>query len=123
MPHVEILSFTKFIFTKYLNYIQKIQNFLLHSPEFKKIFDEKIEFVQADLTRDAHVTKAFKSDDGPWTYVFNLASETRLGLEPAIYKQKCKDLALKVGQACVDMGVQHYVEVCICTFFYFTAAE
>ena len=55
--------------------------------------------------------KAFASDDGPWTYVFNLAAETRLGLEPAIYKQKCKDLGIMVGKEAAAHGVAHFVEV------------
>ena len=82
----------------------------LHSPEFKILFDTKVDFVQVDLTREAHVNKAFDTIE-PWTYVINLAAETRLGLEPSVYKQKCKDLAVLVAKTAAAIRVSHFIEV------------
>ncbi|RLN81566.1 hypothetical protein DYB28_005280, partial [Aphanomyces astaci] len=47
-----------------------------------------VEYVQADLTRDAHVDRAFKADTGPYDYVFNLAGETKCGQAESVYSSK-----------------------------------
>ena len=71
-----------------------------------------VEFCQADLSKDAHVERAFTTDDGtPFDFVFNLAAETRYGLEEDVYKDKCLGLSTKCATAAKAMGVQRFVEV------------
>lgn len=50
------------------------------APHKLAFADERVQFVQADLTRDAHVDRAFNPEFGPYDYVFNLAGETKCGL-------------------------------------------
>lgn len=59
------------------------------SAEHKAAFaDPRVSFVQADLTRDAHVDRAFNPAFGPYDYVFNLAGETKCGLAESVYASK-----------------------------------
>jgi NAD(P)-dependent dehydrogenase (short-subunit alcohol dehydrogenase family) len=70
----------------------------LHSAPHKQAFaDERVKFVQADLTRDAHVDRAFDPAFGPYDFVFNLAGESKCGLSETVYASKCRDLAVKCG--------------------------
>ena len=50
------------------------------------MFDNEkfVEFVQADLSRDDHVERAFAGKK--FDYVVNCAGETALGLDPKIYE-------------------------------------
>lgn len=50
--------------------------------------DPRVSFVQADLTRDAHVERAFNPEFGPFDFVFNLAGETKCGLAESVYASK-----------------------------------
>lgn len=50
--------------------------------------DARVTFVQADLTRDAHIERAFNLELGPYDYVYNLAGETKCGLAEAVYASK-----------------------------------
>lgn len=50
--------------------------------------DARVTFVQADLTRDAHIERAFNADFGPYDYVYNLAGETKCGLTENVYASK-----------------------------------
>jgi len=80
------------------------------SPDHKKAFDDKsVEFVQADLTREAHVAKVFK--DIKFDYVVNLCGETRFGLAEEEYKKKCLEPAVLAAKASVEAKVQKFVEV------------
>jgi len=80
------------------------------NAEHKKAFEEKnVQFVQADLTKDEHVTKAFK--DVKFDYVVNLCGETRFGLTEEEYKKKCLESATKVAKAALDAKVKKFVEV------------
>ncbi|KAJ8542401.1 hypothetical protein ON010_g12412 [Phytophthora cinnamomi] len=68
----------------------------LRSAPHKQAFaDERVTFVQADLTRDAHVDRAFNPEFGPYDFVFNLAGETKCGLSETVYASKCRDLSVK----------------------------
>eukprot|EP01006_Ploeotia_vitrea_P024223 TRINITY_DN56990_c0_g1_i1.p1 TRINITY_DN56990_c0_g1~~TRINITY_DN56990_c0_g1_i1.p1 ORF type:complete len:378 (-),score=224.63 TRINITY_DN56990_c0_g1_i1:60-1193(-) len=81
-------------------------------PVHKRCFDSKdvVESKQADLTRDAHVKRAFDADE-PWDYVVNLCGETRFGLDEEEYRKKCVDTATKAGAAAKAMGVKKWIEV------------
>ncbi|GAB9462881.1 Cmgc mapk protein kinase [Globisporangium polare] len=73
--------------------------------------DARVTFVQADLTRDAHIERAFNPEFGPYDYVYNLAGETKCGLAEAVYASKCRDLSIKCATKAQAFGVQRYIEV------------
>ncbi|CAI5730102.1 unnamed protein product [Peronospora destructor] len=82
------------------------------STAHKKAFaDDRVKFVQADLTRDVHVDRAFESEDGPYDFVFNLAGESKYGLSDTIYASKCRDVAVKCAKKAQEVGVKRYIEV------------
>ncbi|RLN20518.1 hypothetical protein BBJ28_00004205 [Nothophytophthora sp. Chile5] len=84
----------------------------LCSAAHKQAFaDPRVSFVQADLTRDAHVDRAFNPDFGPYDFVFNLAGETKCGLSESVYASKCRDLSVKCAKKAQEVGVKRYVEV------------
>lgn len=70
--------------------------------------DEKlIEFVQADLSRDAMVAKVFT---GKFDFVINCAGETELGLNEAAYEERVVQVTQKCAQAAAKMGSK-YVQI------------
>jgi nucleoside-diphosphate-sugar epimerase len=80
------------------------------AAEHKRAFDEKnVQFVQADLTRDDHVARAFK--DVKFDYVVNLCGETRFGMAEEEYKKKSLEPAVKVGKAAAEAKVTKFVEL------------
>jgi nucleoside-diphosphate-sugar epimerase len=82
------------------------------SSEHKAAFDEKIvEFMQADLTREAHVNKVFKEKDAKFDYVVNLCGETRFGLAEEEYKKKCLEPAQLAGKVAAELKVEKFVEI------------
>ncbi|KDO31814.1 hypothetical protein SPRG_03734 [Saprolegnia parasitica CBS 223.65] len=79
------------------------------NPSHKAAFaSDVVEYVQADLTRDAHVEKAFKAEAGPYDYVFNLAGETKCSLPEAVYSAKVHDLVAAKAQ---ELDVKMFIEV------------
>ncbi|KAE9049142.1 hypothetical protein PR002_g36 [Phytophthora rubi] len=81
------------------------------APHKQAFADERVKFVQADLTRDAHVDRAFNAEFGPYDYVFNLAGETKCGLSETVYASKCRDLSVKCAKKAQEVGVKRYIEV------------
>ncbi|DAZ96287.1 TPA: hypothetical protein N0F65_008320 [Lagenidium giganteum] len=73
--------------------------------------DPRVQFVQADLTRDVHIDRAYKADCGPYDYVFNLAGETKCGLTDSVYASKCRDLSIKCAEKAQALGLKRYIEV------------
>lgn len=78
------------------------------SQKHKEAFaDDRVQFVQADLTRDAHVDRAFNPEFGPYDFVFNLAGETKCGLTESVYASKVCDLARhRTGGLCEANAMQ-----------------
>ncbi|CAK4074816.1 unnamed protein product [Aphanomyces euteiches] len=70
-----------------------------------------VEYVQADLTKDAHVDRAFNPECGPYDYVFNLAGETKCSQAESVYSSKCRDLSVKCGKKALESNVKMFVEV------------
>lgn len=68
----------------------------------------KVEFKQADLTKDPHVAKAF---EGNWDFVVNCCGETRFGMAEAEYKSKCVLSAEKCAAAAAKAGVKKWIEI------------
>eukprot|EP00004_Rigifila_ramosa_P020884 TRINITY_DN547_c0_g3_i1.p1 TRINITY_DN547_c0_g3~~TRINITY_DN547_c0_g3_i1.p1 ORF type:complete len:382 (-),score=89.99 TRINITY_DN547_c0_g3_i1:119-1210(-) len=77
----------------------------------KAAFDNPIvEFKQGNLSNAAAVEKAF-ADDEPFTFVFNLAGETKLSQTDEVYQEKVLGLSVKCGTEAAKRGVQRFVEV------------
>ncbi|CAH0516470.1 unnamed protein product [Peronospora belbahrii] len=82
------------------------------SAPYKEAFnDDRVHFVQADLTRDDHVDRAFNPEFGPYNFVFNLAGESKCGLSESVYASKCRDVAVKCAKKAQEVGVKRYIEV------------
>ncbi|CCI43803.1 unnamed protein product [Albugo candida] len=80
----------------------------MHKAAFE---DERVDFVQADLTREAHIERAYNPEKGPYDYVFNMAGETKSGLSDAIYASKCRDLSVKCATMAQTLDLKRYIEV------------
>lgn len=78
-------------------------------PEHKAAFEAKeVNFMQCDLTRPAHIDKAF---DHVFDVVINLCGETRFGLPEEDYAKKCLDTAKRCGVKAQQLGVKRFIEV------------
>ena len=79
-------------------------------PSLEALYEHPIvEYVQTDLTKEAHLQRAFV---GPaFDFVFNLAAETRYGQTPAVYQSRCTDLSRLVATKARDQGVARFIEV------------
>lgn len=81
------------------------------TPRQKAAF-EKVEFVQANLSREQMVKKAFKKEDGqPFDYVFNCAGITKYGQGEAVYKENVVDVSLMCAKEAAETKVKRFVEV------------
>jgi len=70
-----------------------------------------VEFKQANLAREAMVSKVFDQADGKWDYAFNLAGETKYSQAPEVYKENVLDVATTCGNAAAKAGVKRFIEV------------
>eukprot|EP00033_Pygsuia_biforma_P000598 GCRY01000707.1.p1 GENE.GCRY01000707.1~~GCRY01000707.1.p1 ORF type:complete len:362 (+),score=76.97 GCRY01000707.1:126-1211(+) len=78
---------------------------------FEEAFaDSAVEFVQANLTNPAAITKAF-SDDSEFNIVVNLAAETKYGQTDEVYKEKIFDLSVKCATEAAKRGVEKFIEI------------
>lgn len=77
------------------------------SDEFKTSF-EKVDFVQANLSDDSHVERAF---EGGFNLVVNLAAETRYGMMEMLYEKFIYELRVKCATKAAALGVDKYIEV------------
>merc|ERR1711991_1159638 len=64
---------------------------------------DKVEFMQANLTSDASIAKVFTADE-PFTFVFNLAGETKYSQPEGVYAEKITGLTTEVSTAQVYDG-------------------
>ena len=80
------------------------------SPEHEEAFNnEKVTFIQADLTRDDHVNRAF--GEQPFTFIINCAGETKYGQGSEVYNSRCRDLTIKCARKAAEMGCERFIEV------------
>jgi len=75
------------------------------------IFKNKIDFKQANLARDAMVTKTFDDGGDKWDFVINLAGETKYGQTEEVYKENVIDVSVTCGKAAAQRGVKRFIEV------------
>jgi nucleoside-diphosphate-sugar epimerase len=93
------------------------------SEELKRIYEtEKVEYMQGNLSNEglylfysniytsvAHVKKAFAGHE--WTYVVNLAAETRYGQEEGTYKQMVLVLSVNCAKEALNhKSIKKYIE-------------
>ncbi|TDH73298.1 hypothetical protein CCR75_007724 [Bremia lactucae] len=81
------------------------------AAHMKAFADGRVKFVQADLTRDPHLDRAFNPEFGPYDFVFNLAGETKCGLSESVYASNCRDLSVLCARRSQEVGVKCFVEV------------
>jgi len=125
-PNVLVLGGVGFIgrnFVKYLldqNLVAKLRvadkvlpSTAFMSEEHTKAFaDPRLEYVQAPLTNTNGIAKAFAPiDGGKFTFVFNLAAETKYGQTDEVYAEKVFDLVVKCATEAAKQGVERFVEV------------
>jgi len=70
-----------------------------------------VDFRQANLSREAMVTKVFDTTDGQWDFVFNLAAETKYGQTDEVYKENLYDLAVMCATVAAKVGVTRFIHV------------
>ncbi|RHY26404.1 hypothetical protein DYB32_007639 [Aphanomyces invadans] len=88
------------------------------SDEHKAAFaSDIVEYVQADLTRDSHVDRAFRVEAGPYDYVFNLAGETKCSQAESVYSSKspysldATPFLVNLAKKALEVHVKMFVEV------------
>jgi nucleoside-diphosphate-sugar epimerase len=69
-----------------------------------------VEFKQANLAREAMVTKVFDTDFKV-DYVFNLAGETKYSQTDEVYKENIIDVSITCAKAAVKHNVKRFIEV------------
>lgn len=63
---------------------KSVPHFAFYNERHLTFFkDERVDFVQADLSNDAHLDNVFNPEKGAFDYVINLAAETKHGLVSA----------------------------------------
>ena len=77
-----------------------------HSQCFE---NEKVVFIQADLTRPDHLQRAFGEDS--FQYVINCAGETKNGQGDEVYASRCTDLSIKCAEMASEKGVEKFIEL------------
>ena len=70
-----------------------------------------VEFIQANLTREASIDKAFTRDSASFDYVFNCAGLTTYGQDVSVYKESVFDLSIKCATAAAQRGCQRFIEL------------
>jgi len=79
------------------------------SKKQSEIFKDNVEFMQANLAKEANCKKAFEG--GEFTYAINLAGETKYSQSPEIYKENIVGLSTAIGKAAAAAGVKAFIEV------------
>ena len=82
------------------------------SQEYKRAFDDdRVEFVQCDLTRKCGIDKGWTRDGGRWDIVVNLAAETGDGRDEALYEKRCAGLSAMNAERAGEEGPDLYIEM------------
>jgi nucleoside-diphosphate-sugar epimerase len=69
-----------------------------------------VDFKQANLAREAMVSKVFETDY-KIDYVINLAGETKYSQTDEVYKENILDVSITCGKAAAKYGVKRFIEV------------
>ena len=81
------------------------------TPQQKAAF-EKVEYMQANLARDASVAKVFKRDgDARFDFVINCAALTKYGQDEVVYEESVFTLSTKCARAAAAQGCARFIEL------------
>jgi len=69
-----------------------------------------VEFMQANLTSPASITKIFTVDGGKFNFVFNLAAETKYSQTDEVYREKILDMKRKVAAEAAKQNVDRFID-------------
>lgn len=85
----------------------------LSAEELKLYKDENgiVVYKQANLAREATISKVFELDGGNFQYVFNLAAITKYSQPEEVYKENIIDVAKICATAAVKYKVQRFIHV------------
>eukprot|EP00043_Microstomoeca_roanoka_P026867 m.12762 g.12762 ORF g.12762 m.12762 type:complete len:282 (+) comp7034_c0_seq1:86-931(+) len=72
---------------------------------------DKVEYVQANLAKDAHVAKAFAREEGPFDLVFNCAAMTKYGQDDLVYQENVFDVSCKAAHKAAELGCKRFIEI------------
>jgi len=70
-----------------------------------------VDFKQANLAREAMVSKVFDTTDYKFDYVINLAGETKYSQTDEVYKENIIDVSVTCGKAAAKIGAKRFIEV------------
>jgi len=70
-----------------------------------------VEVIQANLSNQGGITKAYTLKEGKFNIVFNLAAETKYGQTEEVYKEKIFDMSVNLAKAAVQFQVDRYIEL------------
>ena len=80
-------------------------------PNIEKAFeDAKVQFVQADILKDALLKEAFDRPEG-WDYVVNLAAETKPGFSIEVLDEQVGKVAIRAANRSQQMKVKKFVHI------------
>lgn len=80
-------------------------------PAIEKAFqNSKVEFVQADILKDALLKEAFDREAG-WDYVINLAAETKSGFTLEVLNEQVVKVAIRAANRAQQMKVEKFIHV------------
>jgi len=83
----------------------------LGSPHKEAFENPIVEFKQCNLANDAGIARAYElADGGKFSFVFNLAAETKYGQTEEVYAEKILTLSTKLAEAAVRFGAGKFVE-------------
>ncbi|GMI43410.1 hypothetical protein TrCOL_g118 [Triparma columacea] len=83
------------------------------SQRYKRAFDDdRVEFVQCDLTRKRGRDLAWRREGGGrWDIVVNVAAETGDGRDEALYEKRCAELSAMNAERAGEEGTDLYIEM------------
>jgi len=70
-----------------------------------------VDFIQANLAREAMVNKVFDQGSLKFDFVFNLAGETKYSQTELVYKENIIDVSTTCAKGAAKRGVRRFIEV------------
>ncbi|KAJ3399720.1 hypothetical protein HDU80_007657 [Chytriomyces hyalinus] len=100
--------------TSYLNAAQK-----------KNFEDARVDYVQANLSNPATLTKVFTRGDGTqeFDYVFNLASESKYSLADEVYEERITALSVGIAKEAAKRKIKGFMQLSTGQVYAYDKAE
>ncbi|KAJ3012262.1 UNVERIFIED_CONTAM: hypothetical protein HDU68_001301 [Siphonaria sp. JEL0065] len=85
----------------------------LNAKQKKAFEDPRVEFMQANLSNAATLTKVFTKGDGSseYDYVFNLAGESKYSLADEVYEERIAVLSTNIGKEAAKRKVKGFTQL------------